>query len=908
MSTTDQIVKWLKSKPGTESATSIADLTQFRTEIADSFELKETHPSIEQGLIDFLKLPREFKVRRRPTQVIDASENFDRSWVQRQRQVNGERYWPRLKDFLKAKRGRTDGVIHHLDDESDAVLECLSDPAGPDNGRVGMVVGHVQSGKTANMAALITKAADVGYKVIIVFAGVLDSLRQQTQRRFDEEVTAGDRDVWKGPWTNLVRVRRFMDGPEWVRQTTCSPDTTKLGDFKPPINYEIVRSMKDVPHLFVIKKNPTRLNKLKDYLIEAAANVGEGRFFLPTLIIDDEADQATINTKYNKDEVTKTNRAIRELLNSIKVRTYVGYTATPFANFLIDPTVDPTSKEASDLGADLFPKDFIVSLSPPEGYFGARQLFGISDPDDPDRNEPGMPVFRDIPIQEVENARSAKTRGNFESTFPTLVQAIDAFILSCAVRIVRENASSDMSMLVHPSSYQTIHDLVAEPIKKHIDNLKKKEFHATHVKSLKKLWESDFLTTTKNLIDNNGLIAKEISWADVSQHFETILNDIEVKVLNSSSSDELQYFDKNRPRRYIIVGGNKLSRGLTLEGLSISYFLRNSTSYDTLLQMGRWFGYRAGYVDVTRLFMTGEVRASFAMLAAVESDLREQLKIYERDKIRPVEAPPKIRRLPQLMITARNRMGAGQVDVDYSEIPTQVAWMNFHNVAELKDRNEKLGNFYSSIGVAPIGPKSWSEKTRLKKTSGFHIWEKPLETKEILKLINTISLGKIHKESFREYLEKLSEKNPQLRWYCAIAGVQDGRVKVDLNNFGIPNPITPTIRRSNVAEPAYIGNPDSPTDRELLETFMSARGLLPQKTAFLTTYILNADPTVLFANHTVQPPATFTQSGLLYLTAPVFRIYPQKTPPITVSIQATTDQAKRDFEEENIQPDDDVEA
>lgn len=510
----------------------------------------------------------------------------------------------------------------------------------------GLVIGHIQSGKTANMASLICKAADRGYKFFIILAGMHKDLRQQTQSRFDHEITGKCDNIETGDC-----VKHSPAAPKFIRLTHSGLND----DFKPATFSDISN---ETIKFAVVKKNVSVLSSLIKWLSSPDISLD----LFPAMIIDDEADQATINANYGKKDEdgndidpTKTNKLIRKLVNLFPRCAYIGFTASPFANLLID----------KDLEHDLYPKDFVISLSEPEGYYGPRQLFGLgltsSELSPEDVESPTMDVIRSI-SREDQNEIDHMLQGR---DTPSIIQrAINSFILASCARIERGHQSKHFSMFIHPSHTKNKQELMRDVVIDYIKLLQAyvrfgKHKYPVFFDDVRNLWEQDFCS----VIDNDPELQAnyKMSFDDVWKHAESIIDQIEVKLLNSDSDDELEYSSK-KPKRYIIVGGNRLSRGLTLEGLSTSVFLRNTPYYDTLLQMGRWFGFRPRYADLTRIFVEDTIADHFADLARVELELREDIKKYADDPSKtPSDIAPLIRAHFALLPTSRNKQGAAKI-------------------------------------------------------------------------------------------------------------------------------------------------------------------------------------------------------------------------------------------------------
>jgi hypothetical protein len=855
-------------------------LEQHRQRIAEAHHMLPTHPDITAAIERFVN-SLEYTPPR--TIVIEYEEQGHRDdWYSTAKKLSTV-YWDRLALFLEQKRGRRPDDILHIGAEADRVAQNLANPASSEAARRGLVVGHVQSGKTSNMTAVMAKAADAGYKCIIVLAGVLDTLRQQTQLRFDQELTGGRLETWQENWKDLDRVLIKPRDAGWHQFTHCVPHTPREGDVKYNTYIPDIINKAKEPILCVTKKNPKRLEHLLR-ILRATNLVENGKFTLPTLVIDDESDQATINIRAHRDEIASTNGAIRELLKFLRVSTYVGYTATPFANVLIEAGEDDRV-----YGHDLFPEHFIVTLDARPSYLGLRELFGVIDPTDADRDEPGLPVIVSIPPEETE-LFSGRKKTKSSAVIPeetTLYKALLSFILSCAVRVTRGQSGEDMSMLIHPSSYTAIQNMIATPTQATI-----KELQATalddskwrgFIQKLEQLYQTDFVPRHKATVSALEGVPRLPVFGEIIIHAREVVMALELKVLHSSSEDFLQYFDRRHPKRYVIIGGNKLSRGLTLEGLSISYFVRSSRQYDTMMQMGRWFGHRRSYVDVTRIFMPVEAQIAFSQLAFVELDLREQFREYMINRMKPSEMPPKIVKLRNLAITAANRIGAGTtVAIDFSDRIVQQTIFEIDRPQSIKKRNDQILQFLSALGAPAPGKNRSGHQRR-----GSWIWENKVSTEDILKQFAPIELGNIDKELLFPFLR---EKMKGKKWYVAIAGKQDGS-SLGKQRFGDIECELVTVNRKLKQFDIYsIRSVHSKGEfDDIILPFITSKGDRREEVGIMEIYLINPDETVLWSTPEVKsPPSIYLAERPKFIAAVAFIIPPMASGAVRIGIKSST--------------------
>jgi hypothetical protein len=529
-----------------------------------------------------------------------------------------DRFWPALKRQFEADNWPEDR-IQSVDRASSTVVAHTPRPDGPAWNAKGLVVGYVQSGKTTNFTSVIAKLADVEYKMIIVLSGIHNGLRRQTQVRLDEHL----RDLNPDNWMTMTG-----ESQDFIKPTQDASAVLTAG---PTV-------------LAVVKKNVAILRRVIRWL-----DTPNGRKALessPVLVIDDEADQASVATG-------RINPLIRKLLGLMPRSTYVGYTATPFANVFIDPTQE-----------DLYPKTFILNLPRPEGYFGPEKIFGrdaaegevFDDGDDGPKGPPdGYDMVRTVPEDDVPLLRP----GGKESAvdfIPTMtdevVDSVHWFWLATAARRARGD-SEHSTMLIHTSVKIAVHESFRSPLE---------DLQAAALKGLesgdptvldrwRNHWEKE-----SSCVPAEDFGRTQNTFDEVLEHLPAVVEATRIVLDNFRSQDRLDYSQPSVVA--IAVGGNTLSRGLTLEGLVVSLFVRGATAYDTLLQMGRWFGYRTGYEDLPRIWMTPPLTAAFRHLATVEHEMRDDIDRYQRENLTPTQLAVRIRTHPALRITAK--MGAAQ--------------------------------------------------------------------------------------------------------------------------------------------------------------------------------------------------------------------------------------------------------
>lgn len=573
------------------------------------------------------------------------SENYKPWLAQRQGDIDWY-YWGRYRKHL-LKKSYPPHVVNTLDLLTDKILDHLEDPAKEGNWAMkGLVVGHVQSGKTANYTGLLCKAADAGYKVIIVLAGTLNSLRNQTQERIDADFIG-----WCTREKKPIGAHAF--GAE--RRPVCF--TTSLEDFKKRTATAIAMDLAAVkePVVLIIKKNKSTLENLRDWL---SNNNRHNLKNFPMLLIDDEADYASINTRKDDETPAAINMAIRNLLSLFTRTSFVGYTATPFANIFIDPDSEDEMQNGA-LYRDLFPRDFILSLDPPDNYVGPDRLF---------TDEADLDCVREIVDNETLLPLRHKISFVPKALPESLRGAIRCFIIAKALRLLRGQTGKCHSMMVNASRFTGVQEVLGGLVLDYLKQLKQSISNYAALDSATALQNGDLASLKENF--DREFAAAGFAWAQVQGCLKDSASPVEVLVINSGSQDTLDYGFKNYPdgRSVIAVGGLGLSRGLTLEGLLVSYFLRNTVMYDTLMQMGRWFGYRDGYDDLCRIYMTPSASSWYAHIAEATEELRRDFKAMERAKLTPKDFGLRVRSHPTaLIVTARNKMRTGRT------VPMQIA-------------------------------------------------------------------------------------------------------------------------------------------------------------------------------------------------------------------------------------------
>ncbi|MFI8694703.1 Z1 domain-containing protein [Dietzia maris] len=588
-------------------------------------------------------------------------------------QEEGDEFWPRLREKMMA--GSLASAVPDIDRASTKVVALCAAPNVRRLKKRGMVVGYVQSGKTANYTAVMAKAADAGYQLFIVLAGMHNNLRRQTQ----------------------VRLSKDLLDESWAPLTTDDADFGR-------VNNGSAMLKNGTKTIAVVKKNQSRLEALRSWLAEIPEDI---RARVPIMILDDEADQATPNSSTKIDSRTRINELVRAIWSEVKTGTYVGYTATPFANVFMDPHDEE----------ELYPADFIIDLPRPSAYFGAERLFGREPIDDEDTPTDGVDVIRYVPEEDSDHLRppsGPENRRGFDPDLPpSLIQALNWFLVATAIRHARGENDEHSSMLIHTTHFTDPHFMMKQRVDEYLETQRRK------------LTGDDF-NDFRAAYDTENERASDVAtqamppWHVIQKHLPHVAQSTRVIVDNGFSTDRLDYEREDEEgnsiyETVIAIGGGTLSRGLTLEGLVVSYFVRTSNTYDTLLQMGRWFGFRPGYEDLPRIWMPKSLALEFQFLALVEEEIRQDMRRLERMQVTPREMGLRVRSHPgRLSIVARNKMQhADIVWVSYSgkrlqtfifdEFNAEKQRANIHAARELVTAASRVG----SSGFSAAAPTKW---------------------------------------------------------------------------------------------------------------------------------------------------------------------------------------------------------
>lgn len=764
-----------------------------------------------------------------------VDEEGHKAWLESTRKKDW-RYWQRYQGWLERKMSIT--AVEALDKSTDQILGYLEDPLRQGSwDRRGLVVGHVQSGKTGNYSGLVCKAADAGYKIIIVLAGMHNNLRSQTQIRLEEAFLGYETPV-SDDIIKLIGVGEIDS--DFKILPNCATNRTNNGDFTTRVAQHCSISPEQRPWLFVVKKNKTVLERLLKWIrnhVADSTDSATGRRFvsnLPLLLIDDEADHASVDTGEQlfdengapdeEHQPKAINSRIRKILHSFAKSAYVGYTATPFANVFIHRR-GVTPEE----GPDLFPQSFIINLAAPSNYVGPSKLFGLRSPEG---RFGGLPLLRDVrdhvdtdgtggwmpPKHTKEHLPLYK---GLDDVPPSLREAVACFVLVCAARIARGQGSEHSSMLVHVTRLnfvqREVHRQVDEVVKRMRQKITRSVDHEALLIELETLWRGDFESTGRRVVYNlpNEEAPPALpSWEDILEALPHALSDIEVRMINGTAKDALNYDEQSgKGLKVIAIGGDKLARGLTLEGLCVSYFVRTTKMYDTLMQMGRWFGYRPGYIDLCRLYTTADLIEWFGHIADASEELREEFDAMAESGATPKEYGLKVQSHPVLMVTSPLKMRSAQtLRLSYSGNLVQTVAMH-NDPSRLRDNLKAADRLIAAMGTPGEKGPSRGRGHTPDEWRRSYLWE-GVESELIQNFLNEYSTPakafRANSAVLGDFVEKMTGVDELTSWTVALLGEGKGYkpytfpcgLKVDSQPFRSGSDVEGTYSIGVLTDPA----------------------------------------------------------------------------------------------------------
>ncbi|MDE0533104.1 MAG: Z1 domain-containing protein [Albidovulum sp.] len=687
-------------------------------------------------------------------------------WLQARRGEIDFFYWDRLKSYQLDMGSLPPQVVATLDSVTDEVLDYCGNPAVQDPWRRrGMVMGHVQSGKTTNYSALICKAADVGYKIVILLAGITNSLRSQTQERLDESFI-GRKSVFQSTIAEPLAIVQFA-----TQKRFPAYGTSRDRDFRKDAaaTYGVTLAALKEPIIFVTKKNKSTLELLRDWLRDQTHG---GRIQDALLLIDDEADNASINTSKEPGKVTTINRAMREILELFNRSSYVGYTATPFANIFIDPETDE-----SMLGDDLFPRHFVKALDPPSNYVGADRVF------DEDGN------LHRVMVRIVSDYQDILPLNHKKEILPailpdTLRQAIRVFVLALAIRTLRGDGTKHCSMMINVSRFNNVQECVHGLVYEYLQELTNAA--VAHAGLGPDALSDPIIRYFKGDFDDE-FSETGVRFEDVLQVLVQALKSITAITVNMRGGSLDYSRHKEGGLHVIAIGGLALSRGLTLEGLTVSYILRNTAASDTLMQMARWFGYRPNYEDLCRVYLPKMSYDHYRHVNEAIEELRWEVKRMQQVGATPAEFGLRVRQSPTaIRITAANKMRSASsitVSQDYSGRHVEGHVLR-NDQATNEDNLSRVAGFLKLLGT----PKVRNGKKNLPAAG----W-RGIHGESVLRLIRGFQFPPQHPDLahidaisslFADYVSDRLQ-NELERWDVAIPALRNGDDARETDPFGL---------------------------------------------------------------------------------------------------------------------------
>jgi hypothetical protein len=717
------------------------------------------HPGVKIQEKELTQIVRQLMQRLEIDMVIGEffAANYQ-PWLDEKRKDINWLFSDRYNRFL-TQENFSQKVVNTINQDTDQILDLTEDPKKEGSwSRRGLVVGHVQSGKTANYTGLICKAADAGYKLIIILAGMSNDLRNQTQSRADEGFVGID----TSQIGSSANFKALLKGVGKIdRNLTADPLTTSKQDFHRVFAQQYKSlSNSNQPFFAVIKKNKYSFDNLISWLTSLAPSFDD----IPLLLIDDEADHASINTSKPELDPTTINKKINELLSIFPKNIYVGYTATPFANVFISPSE-----------SDIFPEDFIYSLATPSNYIGPDEIFGSDESFDIVRTIPIEEYYEDVMNDIISPFLPLKHKKDHEldSLPPSLEEAIMIYILSCAERNLRGQRQKHKSMMINVSVFKDVQHIVKDLTYQFLATLKAavnvnfaledEALEDFYIKRFHKLYLEEF---------------KDLNWDLLLKELKNSISPIQVIEVNTSVHGESLSYDENdwpNGRSVIALGGYALSRGLTLEGLSVSYLLRNTQMYDTLMQMGRWFGYRHDYEELCRIYLPEDSRDWYEYITEATDELREEFRKMRRANMTPKEFGLRVRNHPAtLLITAKNKMRSGELVIDRAinlygrQIETSVLSTNLEEI----DKNTEA----AKVLIDSLNKKN----TFTRDKSGFLFSE--VSYLDIISFINSYSNHPLshltESKPIKDYIDLIAKESIN-KWDLLI--VSSEKVSSDLN-------------------------------------------------------------------------------------------------------------------------------
>lgn len=799
-----------------------ADSLNERISLAIEKTIESMSALIEDAdaLRDYL-LSRISREKEEETVSVMLGEEAENStWWDEYRAENATnlKFWNRYSKYLfERKHWEKSAITKSIGNPTDMLLNAIADPNRTvAQEKRAMVVGYVQSGKTANYIGVINKALDAGYKYIIVLAGIHNNLRSQTQSRIDEEVL-GYETSSEARQKQRERAEKNRIGVGTLYNAGFIQTLTfrdESGDFsKKNSSWD---THPDVPTIIVTKKIKSTLTNLIEN-IESKQVVKQdenGHFVMPAkyplLLIDDEADQASVNTGYDYDDdgniideydVKTINRLIRNLLNHFECKSYVGYTATPYANIFIPNDLAVASE---DLGNDLFPADCIISLPKPYRYIGANEFFGYGNEDEEPKP---MPLVRKIKDEDFIDVKK-KVVGELPDS---LKKAMKCFLISIAIRNCRGELYKPNTMLIHVARIKNMHKQLERKVSEYFfDELQSMiiDGDSETKAELYDLIREEYLPISEKMRKDFPRYMENAYDVDEDEIYEEIVrlmneDRVKVNVINGDSKDVLCYKDhEGEEYNVIAIGGDKFSRGLTLEGLSISYFTRESKYYDTLMQMGRWFGFRPKYADLCRVFITDTIYRWFARIAFATDNLRNQITYMCDEKAKPRDFGLRVATHPELKISSPKKVKSGTIQqLDFSATLTVTRDIDVN--IEMYDSNYKAVNHLFSYAEKILTAEEHFAKLG-RETNTEHYFIENVNSTRIIEFFRNYQTSKrarkVNGNNIATYIEEQNKDGLLVNWTVCLINTGKDVPGFEIAGKHIKNGITRKSENSIVPQ------------------------------------------------------------------------------------------------------------
>jgi len=495
-------------------------------------------------------------------------------------------------DFLKNDSERQESVIQ----QAERILSRCANPLNSVDRKCSLVLGQVQSGKTLSFTSVIALARDNGISLTVLLGGTKRTLMQQTFERLEKDLTL-DSQGSSSKWL-IKKDAKVADKTEIFRALETRFDSYVPDEYKKSV-------------VLVIMKNRAGIKKVESLLRGLQKDLG---VTLPVLIVDDEGDQASPNTKHEKDEYSATYAAIRDLRDSLPNHSFLSYTATPEANLLLE--LD-----------DILSPDSVVVLTAGEEYVGGYDLFV-------NRSSKFVNI---IPEDELEIATAPSDK---DLPPKSLIDSLAYFLVSMSIAQKAFPSVRPVSMLIHPDSKIDSHTKYRKWVKSILDrwvlhfeendDLDAKDFKVPADFS-KAIQEMEKTLSLEEVFDGPEDKTKQLLrliryWLNSEA--------IEVRVVNSEKPHHnVSPTEWPTKAGWILIGAGKLDRGFVVEKLAVTYMPRGrgGGNVDTIQQRGRFFGYKKSYLQLLRGWVSQDLNSAYENIVETESEMRKELESFDNN-------------------------------------------------------------------------------------------------------------------------------------------------------------------------------------------------------------------------------------------------------------------------------------